>query len=60
MEQYRIEVLRVELNELLRRQRAVLDSRMLDTATDDDVLEYEIRQGIIYELCNVLAHSAAG
>lgn len=38
----------------------VLNSRMLGTATDDDVLEYEIRQGIIHELCNVLAHSAAG
>jgi hypothetical protein len=60
MQQYRTEELRVELTELLRKQREVLDSRMLGTATDDDLLEYEIRREIVHELCNVLAHSAVG
>lgn len=53
------EQLRLELNELLRKQREVLDSRMLGTASEGDLLEYELRQEIIHELCNVLSHSAA-
>jgi len=52
------EQLRFELNQLLHKQRQVLESRMLGTASDDDLLEYEVRQEIIHELCNVLAHSA--
>lgn len=32
---------------------------MLGTASDDDLLEYEVRQEIIHELCKVLANSAA-
>jgi hypothetical protein len=51
------EELRVELNELLRKQRQVLESRMFGIASDDDLLEYEIRQEIIHELCNALSHS---
>jgi hypothetical protein len=31
---------------------------MLGTASDDDLLEYEVRQEIIRELCHVLANSA--
>jgi hypothetical protein len=57
MRLYPTEELRVELNELLRKQREVLESRMLGTASDDDLLDYEMRQEIIHELCNVLAHS---
>jgi len=57
MEHYPTEELRVELNELLRKQRQVLESRMFGIASDDDLLEYEIRQEIIHELCNVLSHS---
>ena len=53
------EQLRFELNQLLRKQRQVLESRMLGTASDDDLLEYEVRQEIIHDLCNVLANSAA-
>jgi len=36
-----------------------LESRMLGSASDSDLLEYELRQEIIHELCNVLANSAA-
>jgi DNA-binding NarL/FixJ family response regulator len=56
---YPSEQLRFELNQLLRKQREVLESRMLGTASDDDLLEYEVRQEIIHDLCNVLAHSTA-
>ena len=59
MEEHHIEALRVELVELLRKQSDVLESRMLGCASDSDVLEYEIRQEIVHQLCNQLAHSAA-
>ena len=58
MADYRTEELRLELNELLNKQHEVLESRVLGTASDDDLLEYEIRQEIIHELCNILSHSA--
>jgi hypothetical protein len=53
------ERLQTEIRELLRKQTEVLDSRMLGTASDSDLLEYEIRQEIIHEICNELvsAHS---
>jgi hypothetical protein len=59
MRYYPSEQLRFELQQLLRKQREVLDSRMFGTASDDDFLEYEVRQDIIHELCNVLANSSA-
>lgn len=59
MEHYHAEELRLELNELLGKQREVLESRMLGSASDDELLEYEVRQEIIHELCNVLSNSAA-
>ena len=49
--------LQTELSELLRKQREVLDSRMLGTASDGDLLEYEIRQEIIHEMCNALVRA---
>ena len=58
MEDYREEELRIELNELLHKQYEVLESRMLGAASETELLEYEIRQEIIHELCNVLAHAA--
>ena len=58
MRHYPPEQLRFELTQLLRKQRQILDSRMLGTASDDELLEYEVRQEIIRELCNVLANSA--
>jgi hypothetical protein len=48
------ERLRTELSDLLRRQREVLDSRMRGTVSDDEILEYEIRQEIIHEIRNQL------
>lgn len=59
MENHQEEELRLELNELIRKQSEVLESRMLGTASETDLLEYEIRQEIIHKLCNVLAHSAS-
>jgi hypothetical protein len=59
MRHYPSEQLRFELTQLLRKQRQILDSRMLGTASDDELLEYEVRQDIIRELCNVLANSAS-
>ena len=59
MENDHKEEMRLELNALLRRQHEVLESRMLGTASDDDLLEYEVRQEVIHELCNILSHSAA-
>ena len=59
MEDRHIEQMRLELNELLHKQHEVLESRMLGTASDDELLEYEIRQEVIHELCNVLSNSAA-
>ena len=59
MRYYPSEQLRFELQQLLRKQREVLDSRMFGTASDDDLLEYEVRQDIVHELCNVLANSPA-
>jgi len=59
MADHNTEQLRIELNTLLQKQHEVLESRMLGTASEDDLLEYEIRQEIIHELCNILSHSAA-
>jgi hypothetical protein len=59
MEDHQNENLRRELNTLLRKQHEVLESRMLGTASEDELLEYEIRQEIIHELCNILSHSAS-
>ena len=50
MEARRTEEIRAELNELLRKQHEVLESRMLGTASDSELLEYEVRQEIIDQL----------
>ena len=60
MEDHRVDKLRAELNQLLRKQVEVLESRSLGTATDTELLEYEIRQEIIHEMCNQIAHSVSG
>jgi len=57
MESRHIEELRVELTGLLQKQNEVLESRMLGSASESDLLEYEIRQEIVHELCNQLANS---
>jgi hypothetical protein len=58
MENHRIEELRTELNHLLKKQKQVLESRTFGGATDTELLEYEIRQEIIQEICGQLADSA--
>ena len=57
MEGRHTEELRVELTELLRKQNEVLQSRMLGRASEIELLEYDIRQEIVHEICNQLAHS---
>jgi hypothetical protein len=57
MDTNRAEALRKELGQLLRKQSEVLESRTFGAATDTDILEYEIRQEIIHEMCNQLANS---
>ena len=59
METNRIEGLRDELSELLKKQSEVLESRTCGRATDVEVVEYEIRQEIIREICDQLAQSVA-
>jgi hypothetical protein len=59
MDNNRSEALREELGQLLRKQTEVLESRTLGSATDTEILEYEIRQEIIHEMCNQLANSDA-
>lgn len=57
MENYRTEELRAELNQLLNKQAEVLESRRLGAATETEVLEYELRQEVVHEICNQLANS---
>jgi hypothetical protein len=57
MEPNRSEELRPELNHLPKKQADVLESRSLGTASDSDLLEYEIRQDVIQEICSKLANS---
>jgi hypothetical protein len=59
MDSNRVESLRKELGELLRKQTEVLEARTFGAATDTDILDYEIRQEIIHEMCNQLANSDA-
>ena len=59
MEAHRTEEIKAELQELLRKQNEVLESRMLGTASDSELLEYEIRQEIVDQLCKVLSRAAA-
>ena len=59
MENYYVEELRTELNQLLKKQTEVLESRSFGAATDTEILEYEIRREIIHDICNELANSVA-
>jgi hypothetical protein len=59
MEKNHVEELRAELNQLLKKQTDVLESRTFEGATDADLLEYEIRQEVIHKICNQLANSSA-
>jgi hypothetical protein len=57
MENCRVDELRAELNRLLKKQTEVLESRTFGAADDTEILEYEIRRGVIQEICNQLANS---
>lgn len=59
MESERIDDRRAVLDILLKKQAEVLELRRIGAATDADLVEYELRQETIHELCNQLAHSAA-
>jgi len=58
MQSERIDDLRSVLDLLLKKQAEVLELRRLGAATDTELLEFELRQETIHELCNQLAHSA--
>lgn len=49
--------LRLELTQLLRKQRKFLESRTFVSASDAEVVEYELRQDVIHDLCQQLANS---
>jgi hypothetical protein len=57
MDVQHIEQLQAELSGLLRKQRDVLESRMVGTASESDLLEYEVRQEIVHEMCNQLVRA---
>jgi hypothetical protein len=59
MESSRIEELRTELAQLLQKQTEVLESRAFGSATHTELLEFELRQEIIHEICEQLAYSTA-
>jgi hypothetical protein len=60
MDVQNVKQLQSEVGELLRKQREVLESRMLGTASESDLLEYEIRQEIVREMCNQLVRAISG
>ena len=60
MENYHVEELRAELNQLLKQQTEVLESRSFGAVTDTEILEYEIRREVIQEICEQLANSTSG
>ena len=53
------EELRIELAQLLRKQNELLESRTFGSATEGEILEYELRQEVIHDICRRLANSAA-
>jgi hypothetical protein len=59
MESHRIQELRTELDHLLKKQTEVLELRAFGVANDTEIVEYEIRQEVIHEICNELANSAS-
>lgn len=56
---YKIDELRAELNQLLKKQSETLNARVFGGVTDTELLEYELRQKVIAEITNRLARSAA-
>jgi hypothetical protein len=54
-----METLRLELMELLQKQAELLNARAFGSATDGDVIDYELRQDVINDICQQLAKSSA-
>ncbi len=52
-----VEKLKAELAGLLKKQAEFMESRALGGATDSEILEYEVRQEIVKEICDQLGHS---
>ena len=52
------EALRLELTQLLRKQSELLESRSFGSASDAEIIDYELRQEVIRDLCQQLANSA--
>jgi hypothetical protein len=55
----RVNELRAEVSRLLKKQSEVLESRSFGAATDTEILEFEIRQEVIQEICNQLANASS-
>ena len=52
------ESLRMELVQLLRKQKDILDARSLGAANEGEVVDYELRQEVIHDICQILANSS--
>lgn len=50
------EGLRLELLELLRKQAEHLNAQSLGSATEAEIIDYELRQEVIHDLCKRLAN----
>jgi hypothetical protein len=48
--------LETDLAEMLKKQADFVESRRFQGATDSEILEYELRQEIVKEMCNQLEH----
>ena len=57
MNDIRVEELEAELTELLKKQAEFLELHSFGGATDSEILEYEIRQEIVEQICDQLARS---
>ena len=59
MENHYKEALRGELVQQLQRQNELLELRTFGSATDTEILEYELRQEVIHDICERLGQSDA-
>ena len=51
------ESLRMELVQLLRKQKDILETRTLGDANEGEMVDYELRQDVIHDICQILANS---
>ena len=51
------ESLRMELVQLLRKQKDILETRTLGIANEGELVDYELRQDVIHDICQMLANS---